>query len=1322
MKKKLLTILFLFITVFSFTQINNKIAPAFRYMLLHPLNSETEVNYPTLYKVPTVDFIDAKTGLYQKGYMCIIYTKNPETLRFRGIAMQSVLPNFVTALVSLNQIIELSYLEDIKYIASPKVVMPNNDISVGSSGASLLHSGNLNNTIYKGDGVIVGVFDTGIDWDHPDFRNPSDQTKSRILRIWDQTISPISGEISPTGFSYGVEYTQAHLNDELDGTPTGYVREKDLNGHGTHVTGTAAGNGAALSTKKYMGIAPNADIVVVKGGNGSFNESDIINGLTYFQNVANTFGKPIVVNMSIGGQDGAHDGSNAEEVAVDNFSNAASGRVVVIAAGNDNGTAIHKQISIAANGSGNIVVNVPTASGSSATDVFQFTMYANDASNLNVVITTPNGGTVTANAGQSINQSVLSNAATIYLDNVIDAASGDRMVNVYVARNTTTANPSGSWTIALSNTTSSSLILDGWLNYKGANFSLTTVSGSDNNYLVGSPGTATSAITVASYMAKLDWFSTSTTAAGGYAYSNAQQDNISNFSSIGPRRDNVQKPNIAANGQAVVSCLASDAGIAVSSNTIVVQGLYRAIQGTSMATPEVTGCVALLLQVKPTATFGQIRNAITTTATKDNFTTANTNAIWGSGKIDVFKAASSLATCTTFKRVTLSYDSSTTSANNGTLLLSSSKAATRFTPTITGKLGGVYFKTGTTVTLSSFTVEVRTSASGIPSTLLGSMSITPSSVSRFSWNYYDLSSLNINVTNGIDYFIVLVPGISDSWALGFESLSVSGRSFTNNGSSWAAANDLRIRTVIFDNTVPTSSSITNVSICSGSNYSFNGTNFNTAGTYIAHLTNAAGCDSAASLVLILKTNYTISASAASNGNISPSGVTNVCTGNNQTFTITANSGYSIGDVLVDGISKGAIGSFTFGNVIANHTISATFASNCIPNSSTTNASICNGSSYSFNGINYTTAGTYITHLTNIGGCDSAATLILTTKVSPAIGTSSSVATFCAIGATKNITNSNTNGGGIWSSNNSTVATVATVSGASGIITSASNGTAIITYTKTGSNGCTASASATIVVAVVPTPNNISGANSICKAAITALSSTTNGGIWTSLNNAATINSSGVIAGANAGTAVINYTVLNSSGCSAFTSYNVTINAIPNIPSIGYAAGTANPQTGASGAFCINRTFTVVGTPTGGLWSSTGVLTVGATTGIVNTNTLAGTGSLTYTITTNGCSNSRTISGTVAVCAARQSLVNSQSSMKNDIVMFPNPARSVVSFQVKTLIGAGIIVVTDLYGKQVKIQSLSMGTNTIDVSKLAKGMYFVRLITSEETSTKKLVVE
>ena len=74
------------------------------------------------------------------------------------------------------------------------------------------------------------------------------------------------------------------------------------------------------------------------------------------------------------------------------------------------------------------------------------------------------------------------------------------------------------------------------------------------------------------------------------------------------------------------------------------------------------------------------------------------------------------------------------------------------------------------------------------------------------------------------------------------------------------------------------------------------------------------------------TTFTITASAGSGGSISPSGTVTVNQGANQTFTITPNSGFTVSSVTVDGANQGAITSFTFSNVQANHTISATFAS------------------------------------------------------------------------------------------------------------------------------------------------------------------------------------------------------------------------------------------------------------------------------------------------------------------------------------------------------------------------------------------------------------
>ncbi|MFH1898341.1 MAG: right-handed parallel beta-helix repeat-containing protein [Candidatus Desantisbacteria bacterium] len=73
--------------------------------------------------------------------------------------------------------------------------------------------------------------------------------------------------------------------------------------------------------------------------------------------------------------------------------------------------------------------------------------------------------------------------------------------------------------------------------------------------------------------------------------------------------------------------------------------------------------------------------------------------------------------------------------------------------------------------------------------------------------------------------------------------------------------------------------------------------------------------------------YTIRAGAGANGSITPSGTTTVAYGGSQTFTITPDIGYHTADVVVDGSSTGATGSYTFVNVTSSHTIAATFAMN-----------------------------------------------------------------------------------------------------------------------------------------------------------------------------------------------------------------------------------------------------------------------------------------------------------------------------------------------------------------------------------------------------------
>ncbi len=350
----------------------------------------------------------------------------------------------------------------------------------------------------------------------------------------------------------------------------------------------------------------------------------------------------------------------------------------------------------------------------------------------------------------------------------------------------------------------------------------------------------------------------------------------------------------------------------------------------------------------------------------------------------------------------------------------------------------------------------------------------------------------------------------------------------------------------------------------------------------------------------------------------------------------------------------------------------------------------------------------------------------TVKPSPNIGTSTG-GVICSIGGTKTLYNSNTQGGGIWTTDNPAIATVTTANGAAGAVVATGAGTANLTYTKTGTNGCKSMVTVPVVVAPVAIPSAIIGAASICKGASSQLSSVTTGGIWQSASSSiATIDSvTGLVTGRYQGTAPIKYIVKNANGCSNYASTNLTVYAIPALPNIQYAVGAINPQAYAvpTTAFCNNKTFGLVGSPAGGVWSSTNTNVATVTSGGMVSIVGTGNGSIVYTITVNGCSNSRTTLGTVVNCPGHRETNNNELvTSSNDFIIYPNPAKSLVNLSLDKLVGTGKLLVVDYLGKVVKEQTLSMGSNSINIANLSRGFYFVSIVTSEGKTTKKLIVE
>lgn len=195
----------------------------------------------------------------------------------------------------------------------------------------------------KGEGVITGFIDTGIDYTNRCFRDLAG--KSRILEIWDQTEQ---GGRTPQGIGYGSVYTREEINRALENeNPFKTVPTRDVSGHGTRVASIAAGSEDRESG--WIGAAPFSDIAVVKLKPAkrylkeyymvpeeavAYQENDIMLGVRFLHELALRERKPLVICVTLGTNMGGHSGSSPLAFYLNSIGSAA-GRCIVAAAGNE---------------------------------------------------------------------------------------------------------------------------------------------------------------------------------------------------------------------------------------------------------------------------------------------------------------------------------------------------------------------------------------------------------------------------------------------------------------------------------------------------------------------------------------------------------------------------------------------------------------------------------------------------------------------------------------------------------------------------------------------------------------------------------------------------------------------------------------------------------------------------------------------------------------------------------------------------------------------------------------------------------------------------
>lgn len=420
-------------------------------------------------------------------------------------------------------------------------------------------------TKLTGKGVIIGVIDSGIDAKHPAFAG-------RILRIWDQTL-PGSGV--PEG-KYGAELTGEQL-----------TISQDTDAHGTHVAGIAS-----AQDETYGGVAPDAELIVVKS---DLQDAHIADAVRYVFRIATELGRPAVVNMSLGGHADAHDGSDSLSKVID--AETGPGKIVCCAAGNEGNDNIHGQGQVAVNQMHSMRFRVPWGQ----VGIVWLNGWYSGETQLEIQMRSPSGFVTPWQkvvSDPSVNPAQeyrLPDARVQVVAPGPDPMNGDYNFFVQI-RGLSGSVPvtGGVWQLRLRNKGQKDTQVNVWtLDDAGAVFF--TGQSAQDNMKIGSPGAAASAITVASFTTRNQY----TDIDNQKREVGLTLDDISDFSSEGPLRNGAQKPDVAAPGAMIVSTLSASAKMPRS---MMLNSKFVAMAGTSMATPFVSGLVALLLERDPQLT------------------------------------------------------------------------------------------------------------------------------------------------------------------------------------------------------------------------------------------------------------------------------------------------------------------------------------------------------------------------------------------------------------------------------------------------------------------------------------------------------------------------------------------------------------------------------------------------------------------------------------------------------------------------------------------------------------------------------------------------
>lgn len=533
--------------------------------------------------------------------------------KFPGVPVHTI--NFQLSLVNIpvEFITDASILE-LGYATFPGPFGLVSQGSLEATGIQRLRS--IPNFNLRGQGVLIGILDTGIDYTNPIFRNADGTT--RIASIWDQTIQ--SGN-PPEGYFYGTQYSKEQINLALQNdNPLEIVPSTDENGHGTMLAGIAGGN--EVPESDFYGVATDSEFVIVKmkpmkkylkdflfipEESICYQENDISFALDYLLDVSTRLSRPLAICVAVNTSEGPHDGRGTLSTYLSLVAST-PGVSMIVAAGNE-GNAKRHFYGIAEKTTEYVTVelNVGENEGN-----FCMQLWGHRPNLYSVAIISPSGensSIITTSINDFRELRYTFEATVIYLDiQIAEAQSGDQLI-MFRFKDPTP----GIWKINVYERGDLRLGFNIWLPMQGFISDNTYFIHSDPYITVLTLGTTTLPITVTAY--------------------NHADDSLYLESSRGYSRTDFITPQIAA------------PGVNITGPTL--NNSFAEYTGTSVSAAHTTGVAAMLLEwgvVKgnlPNMSSVEMKILMERGARR-NLNIEYPNRDWGYGILDIYNIYDSL--------------------------------------------------------------------------------------------------------------------------------------------------------------------------------------------------------------------------------------------------------------------------------------------------------------------------------------------------------------------------------------------------------------------------------------------------------------------------------------------------------------------------------------------------------------------------------------------------------------------------------------------------------------------------------------------------------